>query len=167
MTVEPAFVGYRPGVIADIVGLHARFYSANFGFGMKFETLVARELSEFVAAHDPEEDLFLNAVAGETLLGTIVIDHTVSAARKGAKLRWFITSDAARGSGLGRTLMTRAMAFCDARAYAPVTLTTFRGLDAARHLYEAFGFTLIKEDTIDRWHGGVGEQTFARGRPTS
>ena len=72
------------------------------------------------------------------------------------------TLDAARGTGLGRALMERAIAFCDARAYTPVTLTTFRGLDAARHLYEAFGFKLVQEDPIDRWHGGVGEQTFSR-----
>lgn len=159
------FAGYRPGVIADIVGLHARYYSQQFGFGARFETLVARELADFVATHDPQQDLLLAATEGDTLLGAIVIDHTVSAAREGAKLRWFIVDDAARGRGLGRALMERAMAFCDARAYAPVTLTTFRGLDAARHLYETFGFTLVKEDTIDRWHGGVGEQTFARPAP--
>ena len=163
--MQPAFVGYRPGVIADIVGAHALFYAREFGFGAQFETLVARELAEFVAAHDAREDLFLNAVAGDTFFGSIVIDHTVSARRAGAKLRWFIVTDAARGTGLGRALMQEAMAFCDARAYSPVTLTTFRGLDAARHLYEAFGFTLVKEDPIDRWHGGVGEQTFSRTAP--
>ena len=160
--MQPAFVGYRPGVVADIVGHHARYYAREFGFGARFETLVASELAAFVIAHDPDEDLFLNAVAGEVFCGSIVIDHTVSARRQGARLRWFIVSDAARGTGLGRALMERAIAFCDARAYTPVTLTTFRGLDAARHLYEAFGFKLVQEDPIDRWHGGVGEQTFSR-----
>ncbi len=160
--MAPAFVGYRPGVIADIVGLHARYYARHFGFGVQFETLVASELAAFVAAHDPDEDLFLNAVDGDTLCGSIVIDHTVAAHRDGAKLRWFIVGDTQRGTGLGRALMARAMAFCDAHAYAPVTLTTFAGLDAARHLYEDFGFKLVKEDPIDRWHGGVGEQTFSR-----
>lgn len=164
--VRGAFrVGYHPGVIADIVGLHARYYSQHHGFGAPFETLVATELAEFVSAHDPERDLLLSAVDGEALMGAIVIDHTVSAAGEGAKLRWFVVSDAARGRGLGRALMERAMAFCDANAYAPVTLSTFAGLDAARHLYEAFGFKLMKEATIDRWHGGVGEQIFVRGAP--
>jgi len=159
---QPTFVGYRPGVIADIVGHHALYYAREFGFGAKFEALVATELSAFVLAHDPDADLLLSATDGPTFLGAIVIDHTVAARREGAKLRWFIVSDAARGRGLGRQLMQQAMAFCDARAYSPVTLTTFRGLDAARHLYEDFGFQLTKEDTIDRWHGGVGEQTFTR-----
>ena len=161
----PTFIGYRPGIIADIVGLHARYYAKNWSFGAQFEALVAEELGHFVAVHDPNEDLFLSAVDGDTHLGSIVIDRTVSGRPDAAKLRWFIVSDAARGTGLGRALLGRAVAFSDERGTARITLSTFAGLDAARHLYEAYGFVLVHEAGSDRWHGGVGQQTFERLAP--
>jgi hypothetical protein len=46
--------------------------------------------------------------------------------------------------------------------FAHVWLTTFPGLESARHLYEAHGFVLAEEHTEDHWGGGQGEQTFLR-----
>ncbi len=43
------------------------------------------------------------------------------------------------------------MAFCDSRQFSAVQLWTFKGLDAARKLYES-GFTLIRE-----WQGSSGK----------
>ena len=161
MAAEPRFVGYRPGIIAEITKLHATYYASVWGFGASFEAKVARELGMFVAEHDPSADLFLNAVDRQPLLGSITIDRTVTGG-EGAHLRWFIVADAARGSGLGRRLMERAMAFCKARGYTPVWLTTFAGLDPARRLYERFGFTLVHEAVEDQWQAGVREQRFER-----
>lgn len=164
---ELVFVDYRPGVIADIVGLHARYYATHWSFGAPFEAKVAGELAAFVAARNPERDLFLNAYRGRTLCGSITIDRTVTGSEGGeraAHLRWFIVDERARGSGLGRTLIRRAVAFCDGKDYAPVWLTTFRGLAAARTLYEAHGFALVGESDADRWQGGVVEQRFERQR---
>jgi len=44
--------GYIPGGIGWIVGSHARYYSANWDFGLLFETKVARELSDFVSRNE-------------------------------------------------------------------------------------------------------------------
>lgn len=65
-------------------------------------------------------------------------------------MRWFILDDSCRGTGIGRRLLSEAMAFCDSRQFSAVQLWTFKGLDAARKLYESFGFTLIRE-----WQGGA------------
>ena len=51
-------------------------------------------------------------------------------------------ADALRGRSFGRRMMTAAMDFARNR-YARVRLGTFAGLDAARHLYEAFGFRKV------------------------
>lgn len=67
-------------------------------------------------------------------------------------MRWFILDDSCRGTGIGRRLLSEAMAFCDSRQFSAVQLWTFKGLDAARKLYESFGFTLIRE-----WQGAVGK----------
>ena len=154
--------GYRPGALAQAVALHMGYYAGAWNFGLAFETKVAAEMAAFLSRADADRDLFLAAYNREgDMVGTITIDG-VEAARQGAHLRWFVTSDAARGHGLGRGLLGRAVKFCDDRGYGLVYLTTFAGLDAARHLYEAFGFELVAESDVDQWQGGVTEQRFER-----
>ncbi len=68
-------------------------------------------------------------------------------------MRWFILDDSCRGTGIGRRLLSEAMAFCDSRQFSAVQLWTFKGLDAARKLYESFGFTLIREWQGEQWKG--------------
>ena len=75
-------------------------------------------------------------------------------------MRWFIIDRGYRGKGLGRALMDRAIDFARQAGFVSLYLTTFRGLEAARHLYETSGFKLVSESTDDRWHGGVTEQRF-------
>ena len=156
--------GYRPGALAGIVGLHAAYYSRAWNFGLPFETGVAAGLAEFLARMDPGRDLFLAAYLGGQLVGSIVIDES-GGGRDGAHLRWFIVGEAARGTGLGKTLLQRALAHCDARGFGSVWLTTFAGLDKARSLYERHGFRLVAESDIDQWSGGVREQRFERRIP--
>ncbi len=158
------FDGYRPGALAGVVRLHMAYYAVSWNFGCAFETKVAAELAEFLARHDETRDLFLCAYdRSGGLLGSITLDGG-SAAHEGAHLRWFITSEAARGSGLGRQLLARAVAFSDEHNYPLIYLTTFAGLEAARHLYERVGFSKVRESTVDRWQGGVREQRFERRR---
>ena len=153
------FDGYRPGALASVVGLHARYYALHWGFGLAFETKVATELAEFLSRIDLEKDLFLAAYDGDELVGSIAVDAT-GGGEHGAHLRWFIV--AKPGFGLGRRLLRSAIEFCDARRYARIWLTTFAGLDAARALYEKHGFVLTSEAETDQWHGGVREQRFER-----
>ena len=52
------------------------------------------------------------------------------------------------------------------KGYDRTWLTTFKGLDAARSLYERNGFMLAGEaDKDDQWGGGVREQIFERAKP--
>lgn len=154
--------GYRPGLIADIVRLHAEYYAREWGFGLPFEAKVASELSTFLRDFRPDHDFFAVDYDDDgRLLGTISIEAPAQGEPL-AHLRWFITSDHARGTGLGRRLMNAAIAHADAKAFPGVYLTTFAGLNPARHLYESFGFALIAELERDQWSGGVREQRFER-----
>lgn len=155
-----AFDGYRAGCLADIVGLHARYYARHWNFGIAFETKVASELAEFLSRFDEESDLFIAAYEDGHVVGSIAVDLT-GGGPDGAHLRWFIVSDAVRGSGLGGRLLNHAMDFCDGKRCA-AWLTTFAGLDAARALYERHGFVLASEIEQDQWRGGVREQLFRR-----
>lgn len=157
--------GYRPGALADIVGLHARYYSKHWNFGLPFETKVGMELAEFVARHDAKRDLFLAAYGEDGAVASVIVDISGGGPR-GAHLRWFIVSEEMQGKGLGAELLDRALSFCDERGHERIWLTTFAGLDAARSLYERHGFSLAGEaDDSDQWSGGVKEQIFERVRP--
>jgi len=154
--------GYRPGCIGDVAGLHARFYAHHAGFGVYFERKVATELAAFAEALPAKGKALWLVMEGERTLGSLAIDGDL--ATRVAHLRWFIVDDALRGSGTGRQLMSRAMDFVDAH-YDETYLWTFKSLDAARHVYESFGFVLADEAEGTQWGTSVIEQRFTRRRP--
>lgn len=157
--------GYRPGLIAEIVRLHADYYSREWGFGLAFEAKVANEFSAFAIGFRPGADFFAARFDGAgRLLGTISVEAP-SQAEELAHLRWFIVADGARGSGLGRVLIREALDHVDASGFPATFLTTFAGLAAARRLYEEFGFGKVAETERDQWSGGVTEQRFERRTP--
>ena len=150
--------GYEPGAAGWVIGAHGRYYARHWGFGREFETLVGRELSEFLAGFDPAQDGFWIAKEDERIAGSIAIVSPRDG--QGARLRWFIVDDAFRGRGVGRRLMDAAMDFCKSVGYRKVWLTTFAGLDAARRLYEDAGFKLTHEAPDRTWGVTTTEQRF-------
>lgn len=151
--------GYEPGLIGDIARLHARYYHQHWGFGAFFEAKVASELSEFVARYDPQRDCLWRLVEDDALHGTITVDGG-GPRDEGAHIRWFITSDAARGGGHGRQLLESAVDFCREGGHGKTYLWTFEGLDAARHLYESLGFRMVEQHSGEQWGSRVQEQRF-------
>ncbi len=151
--------GYRPGAIGRITELHAAYYSAHWGFDLFFESLVARGLAEFLERFDPGRDGFWLALAKELIVGAIAIDGR-EAQGAGARLRWFIVEPGCQGGGIGGRLIAEALGFCRRMGCRRVYLSTFAGLDAARHLYEAMGFSLVEECEGGHWGKRVREQTF-------
>ncbi len=152
---------YRPGAIAEIVRLHADYYGRDWDFGLAFEAKVARELAGFLTGFRPGVDHFAAEWAADgRMAGTVSLEGPTQADTMG-HLRWFIVAAEARGSGLGRRLLGRALDHADALGF-DVYLTTFDGLGPARRLYEQAGFVLVAENGDDRWQGGVREQRFER-----
>lgn len=152
--------GYTPGCIGRIAQLHANYYSASNGFGVEFEARVARELAQFCQSYKQGRDGIWLARDLE-IEGSVALDGSY-AHGKGAHLRWFISSDALRGQGVGKRLLARALEFSDKCGYGTVHLSTFAGLDAARHLYESHGFKLVHESPGSQWGAVVLEQRFER-----
>jgi GNAT superfamily N-acetyltransferase len=151
--------GYLPGAIGRIVDLHATYYRREVDFGLTFESRVARELCEFCERYSEDRDGLWLALKQGSIEGSIAIDGS-RAEECGAHLRWFICSDDARGSGIGTALLTSAIAFCRSKRYELVSLWTFEGLAAARHLYEKFGFRLVHQQRGTQWGSEVNEQRF-------
>ena len=74
-----AYGGYQPGVIGMITHLHAVYYHAHWGFDIRFETQVGRELSEFLRDFAEGRDFFRTARAGDRLAGAVAADEGLDA----------------------------------------------------------------------------------------
>ncbi len=154
--------GYYPGVVGELTRLHAVYYHEHWGFDVSFETQVGAELSRFMASMDPGLDGFWAARdSGGKFLGAAAVDHGADSGL-GARLRWFIVDPTAQGLGLGRELLSRAVAFSDRAGHRGMFLWTFAGLDRARRLYESQGFALAEEHEARQWGAVIREQRFVR-----
>lgn len=151
--------GYVPGMIGSVTKLHGTYYSVYWKLGLFFESKVAKELATFFDQFDPERDGIWSAILGGEIVGAIAIVGDRGDPRW-CRLRWFIVSPEHQGKGIGNRLMSEAMAFCQRRGVEFVYLTTFEGLDAARHLYEKWGFRLDEEKEEETWGLRLREQRF-------
>ena len=158
ITIE---AGYVPGIIGAIAGLHGAYYARETGFDVAFEATVAKGLAEFAPRLEKPVNQIWHAWRGGAFVGSIAIDGEDLSAGIG-HLRWFIVSDQARGTGMGRSLLGHALRFCDDEGFRETQLWTFKGLDAARYMYEANGFVLAEEYWGDQWGKKVREQRFVR-----
>jgi len=156
----------RPGILTDLVRLHMDYYGPEWGLGERFEAGLIDGFGKFESRFDPAHDYFAYVRNRHgNVVGMIALDG-IDRDGEGGRLRWFIVDAKTGSAGIGRELIAHALAFADNNGFARVWLTTFPGLDAARHLYEAHGFVLAGEHTEDHWSGGQGEQTFLRRRNT-
>jgi len=151
--------GYIPGAIGRVAELHGTYYSRSWDFGLFFEAKVATELSEFLSRLDKTRDGFWVAEDNGKIAGSVSIDG-IEGKTKGARLRWFIVDPSMHGRGTGRMLMREAVEFCKTANHSKIYLTTFAGLDSAKHLYESFGFILCEEWEDAHWGKPVTAQRF-------
>lgn len=156
--------GYQPGILGMCTLMHASFYARHAGFGAFFEAQVAAGMADFLQRLDHPRNNIWSAVAGERMLGCIVLDGE-DLGRNAGHLRWFIVDDGCRGAGVGKALLTAALSFADAMMFDEIELWTFAGLDAARRLYESVDFKLVNEQPGARWGKEVLEQHFIRRKP--
>ena len=152
---------YKPGLIGRIVEMHATSYSKLVGFGAPFETKVAGDLAEFVTRLVKPENEIWSAESDGEIVGSVAIDGE-DLGNNVAHLRWFIVESRVRGAGLGKRLIRQVVDYCNDRGFPEVHLWTFKGLDAARSLYERNGFVLAEEYLGDQWGSEILEQRFVR-----
>ena len=156
--------GYNAGLIGQISSLHSQFYFDLVGFGAVFEAIVASGLSDFVQRLEkPCNEVWYVEENGQFLASLALDGEDLGDGI--AHLRWFIVDESLRGKGVGRQLFSRAVAFADKAGFRETHLSTFKGLDAARHIYESHGFTLVEEKPDTNWGKEVIEQQFVRKRP--
>jgi GNAT superfamily N-acetyltransferase len=108
---ELEFCGYFPGVVGDIIKLHAVYYNENWGFDVTFETQVSSELANFIREFQKDRDDFLVARLNGKFAGSVAIDGC-GAEFAWAKLCWFIVEPDFHYRGIGRALIRKVVRFC-------------------------------------------------------
>ncbi len=139
----------RPGDLGRIAALHGEVYATEPGFpaDMSFEAFVCRTLADFVLEDGADGRIWL-AERGDKLLGCAAMIN-----REGrGQLRWVLAAREARGLGLGRDLVGRAMDYARDRGCSEVYLETTTGLDASMAIYEKLGFEIVSEERLDHWN---------------
>jgi GNAT superfamily N-acetyltransferase len=150
--------GYQPGCIGWVVGMHGRVYVGEQQWNARFEQIVGRELIDFFEQYDASKDQFWVAkVNGEFAVSITIAGETDTLAR----IRFFVADPKFIGKGLGKALLAQAMQYC-AVGQKNIYLTTVKGLDAARHLYEQAGFQLVNEHEDHSWGSAHTEQRWER-----
>ncbi|SCZ78161.1 GNAT family N-acetyltransferase [Acidaminobacter hydrogenoformans] len=137
-----------------VIDRHDKLYAEEQGFDHTFRPYVEGPVYDFGATLKPEKENLWVAEAWKgpgsegIRAGMIAI---VRVDDETAQLRWYLVEPEYRGVGLGRTLMKTALDFTATAGYKKVFLWTVSQLDAARHLYIDYGFTLTQTETHEIW----------------
>jgi GNAT superfamily N-acetyltransferase len=151
--------GWVPGLIGEIVRLHAIYYAQHWQLGGVFEAKVAAEFGAFVETYNASVSRLFTAHTNDRLVGSLTIVGATEP-EGAARLRWFILAEEACGRGIGKHLMQLAMDFLSETGCRACYLTTFAGLDSARALYERHNFRLTHEAMDASWGRPLLEQRF-------
>jgi DNA-binding MarR family transcriptional regulator/GNAT superfamily N-acetyltransferase len=135
--------GLQVGDIGLIASRQGQLYAQEYGWDETFEALVAEIAARFVQKFDPKWERAWVAEQGGRIVGSVFV---VRKSPRVAQLRLLYVDPVTRGQGLGARLVDECIRFARAKGYRSMMLWTNAGLDAARHIYEARGFVLQKEE---------------------
>jgi DNA-binding MarR family transcriptional regulator/GNAT superfamily N-acetyltransferase len=121
---------------------HGVIYETQFGWGTRFEGLVAELFGRFATSRDPARERCWIADLDGARVGCVFV---VQREPKVAQLRCLLVEPKARGKGVGAALVNECISFARAAGYDRMMLWTNKGLDSARKIYEAAGFKLVEE----------------------
>jgi DNA-binding MarR family transcriptional regulator/GNAT superfamily N-acetyltransferase len=133
----------QPGDVGWIVHRQAVLYTREYDWDQTYEALVAEILGAFVKNYDPQRERSWIAEREGQVIGSVFVMRKSDDV---AQLRLLYVEPSARGLGLGRHLVDECIRFTRAKGYKKLTLWTNDCLTAARKIYQAAGFKLVKEE---------------------
>ena len=149
---------YRPGELGIVSHRHCVLYGEEYEFDHTFENYLLDGMSRFLWDCGGKGSVWVVDYWGR-IMGAIAIVET---GEREAQLRWFYLEPSCRGLGLGRKLMETALSYCEERDMEKVFLWTVKDLEAARHLYGKFGFSLAETSDHFLWGRQIVEEKWER-----
>jgi DNA-binding MarR family transcriptional regulator/GNAT superfamily N-acetyltransferase len=147
---------HRPGDMGWIIHRHGALYAQEYGWDETFEALVAEIAATFIKDFDPKRERCWIAEKDGEIVGSVLL---VAQSDDTAKLRLLYVEPKARGFGIGRRFVDECIRFARAAGYRRITLWTNDVLHAARSIYAASGFRLVKAEPHRSFgHDLVGEE---------
>lgn len=144
---------HQSGDMGWIVHRHGVLYRQEFGWDERMEALVAEIAAHFIRNYDPSRERCWIAEKDGENVGSVALVR--NADREGvAQLRLLLVEPKARGLGIGRRLVHECTRFARQCGYHTITLWTDSELEAARRLYEAEGYTLVREEPNESFGTG-------------
>jgi DNA-binding MarR family transcriptional regulator/N-acetylglutamate synthase-like GNAT family acetyltransferase len=134
---------HRAGDMGWVIQRHGAIYDEEYGWGVRFEALVAEIAAKFIQNFESKRERCWIAEMDGAPVGCVFVVKQTSTV---AKLRLLIVEPQARGHGLGKRLVQECIAFARRAGYKKLVLWTQSNLLAARAIYAAQGFTKIKSE---------------------
>ena len=135
-----------PGDIGWVVQQHGEVYAREYGWNSEFEALVAEIASGFIRKFRPGlERCWIAELDGERVGAVFVMRKSSTV----AQLRLLVLLPHARGLGLGSRLTDECIRFARQAGYRKMELWTNSCLLAARAIYAARGFELVKSEPYE------------------
>lgn len=146
----------RPGDIGYVIYLHGALYGKEYGYGVQFESYVAKGLCEFYEKYDPTRNRVWVCEHNHRMMGFLLLmDRGES-----AQLRYFLIEPEYRGIGLGWKLLDLYMDFLRECDYKASYLWTTHELSTAAFLYKRLGFELTEEKESTAFGKPLTEQRY-------
>lgn len=146
----------RSGDIGYVIYLHGALYGKEYGYGIQFESYVAKGLCEFYETYNLERNRIWACEHNDCMIGFLLLMDRGPA----AQLRYFLIEPEYRGIGLGSKLMNLYMDFLRECGYKGSYLWTTHELSTAAFLYKRHGFKLTEEKESTAFGKPLREQRY-------